>query len=93
MKYYESLEKVFGNLHPLLLAILIDLLKLIPYIDFIITVPLQWMLWSKQEAEFFKYVNIVYDSVGDIIIPVFGDMFPLNTVCVILLMITGRLKQ
>ena len=93
MNYYESLEKVFGNLHPLLLAILIDLLKLIPYIDFIITVPLQWMLWSKQEAEFFKYVNIVYDSVGDVIIPVFGDMFPLNTVCVILLMITGRLKQ
>lgn len=92
MSYYGFLEKTFGNLHPLLLSMVVDLLKLIPYVDFIITVPLQWLLWSKQEAEFFKYTNIIYDSVGDFIIPGIGDIFPLNTVCVLLLMLTGRLK-
>ncbi len=70
-------------MNPLLLAIIIDLLMLIPFVDFILTVPLQWILWGKLDNEALKYINILYDSVADFAIPIVGDIFPLNTVCVI----------
>ena len=68
---------------PLPLAIIIDILMLIPFVDFIITVPLQWILWTKLDNEMLKWINMTYDSVADFIIPVVGDMVPLNTICVI----------
>ncbi len=58
---------------------------LVPFVDFIITVPLQWILWDKLGHDNLKYINIAYDSVADFIIPVVGDAFPLNTVCVLYL--------
>lgn len=72
-------------MNPLQLAIIIDLLMLIPFVDFIITIPLQLILWSKPEVDndALKYLNITYDAVADFIIPVFGDMVPLNTISVI----------
>jgi hypothetical protein len=86
MGYYEALDNTFGGWHPLALAILIDLLKLIPFVDFIITIPLQWILWEKLNNPMLKYINIAYDSAADFIIPVVGDMFPLNTVCTIIVL-------
>lgn len=93
MGYYEFLQKTFGNWSPLQLAILIDILMLIPFIDFIITIPLQLILWNKPEVdnEFLKWINIGYDTIADFAIPVIGDMFPLNTVTVALMMIKNRL--
>lgn len=93
MGYYELLDKTFGNLPPIVLAIIIDLLKLIPYVDFVITVPLAWILWSKLDVDVLKFSEIGYDLVGDIIVPGIGDIFPLNTVCVSALELSGKLKK
>ncbi len=82
---------MFYDMNPLTLAIIIDLLMLIPFVDFILTIPLQWILWDKLDNETLKYINILYDSVADFIIPIVGDIFPLNTVCVIGVTIKERL--
>jgi len=87
-----DLYKYFYDMNPLLLAVIIDLLMLIPFIDFILTVPLQWILWDRLDNEQLKYINIAYDSVADFIIPIVGDIFPLNTVCVIAIGIKERLE-
>jgi len=85
-----DIYKYFYNMNPLLLAIIIDLLMLIPFIDFILTVPLQWILWDKLDNQTLKYINILYDSVADFIIPIVGDVFPLNTVSVIGILVTRK---
>ena len=79
-------------MNPLLLAIIIDLLMLIPFIDFILTVPLQWILWDKLDNQTLKYINILYDSVADFIIPIVGDVFPLNTVSVIGILVYKKIN-
>ena len=91
MDINKSLDKVFGRLGDIPLAILIDLLMLIPFIDFVITIPLQFYLWSRMGSDGLKYVNIIYDGLGDFIVPGIGDIFPLNTVCVIGMKISKRL--
>jgi hypothetical protein len=68
--------------HPLRLAIIIDLIKILPYIDLPISLPLQWILWSEQDNNNIKWANMLYNIGGDLL--VIGDIFPLNTVCVLL---------
>ena len=87
----EFLNKMARE-HPLLLAILTDLAMIIPFVDFIITIPMQWALWSELDNETLKYINIMYDSVADFIIPIIGDLFPLNTVTVILVLIGKKMR-
>ena len=74
----------------IVLAIIIDAIMLIPYVDFIATVPLQYYLWSRIGNESMKWVNIGYDLIADLAIPVVGDMIPLNTIVVAGLMIMGK---
>ena len=87
----EFLNKMARE-HPLLLAMLTDLAMIIPFVDFIITVPMQWALWSELDNETLKYINMSYDLVADFIIPVIGDLFPLNTVSVICVLIVRKVK-
>ncbi len=93
MGYYEFLYKTFGKMHPLALAILVDLLMIIPFIDFVITVPLQMILWNKLDNETLKWINIGYDTVADFIIPVVGDLFPLNTVSTVAVLTVKRIQK
>ena len=93
MGYYEFLDKKFGNMSPLLLAVIIDVLMLLPFLDFVITVPLQWILWSKLNNQFAGMINICYDLVADFAIPVVGDMIPLNTIAVLLIIAVGKVKS
>jgi len=83
MDINKSLDKVFGRLGDISLAILIDLLMLIPFVDFVITLPLQWYLWDRMGSDGLKYINMIYDLTADFVIPGVGDMAPLNTICVI----------
>ena len=83
MDINKSLDKVFGRLSDIQLAILIDVTMLVPFVDFLVTVPLQYYLWSRLDSQTLMYINMGYDLVADFAIPVVGDFFPLNTVCVI----------
>ncbi len=67
--------------HPLALAVIIDILMIIPYFDIVITLYLQIVLWDTIGNEYFKWLNIAYDLM-DFTHP-FVDIFPLNTTCVI----------
>ena len=87
----EFLNKMAKE-NPLLLAILTDLVMIIPFVDFILTIPMQWALWSELDNETLKYINIAYDSIADFIIPIVGDLFPLNTVSVILVLLVRKVK-
>jgi len=80
----------FAERHPLLFAIIIDILMLIPVVDFFITVPLQYILWKSLKRDKTMAINIIYDLFGDFVIPVVGDIFPLNTLSVLLLTRRGR---
>ena len=79
-------SKFVHSVHPLILAIIIDLIKIIPYVDIFITIWLQIVLWNRLEHEPFKWLNISYDISFDIIHP-FADCVPLNTICVLILMV------
>jgi len=74
----------------LALAMIIDALMIIPYVDFVITIPLTHVLWERIGNNSMKYVNMGYDLLADFAIPVVGDLFPLNTTMVIALMIMGK---
>ena len=74
------------NTNPLVLAIVIDLIKILPYIDIFFTLYLEIVLWSRLKSEYLKWLNVSYDLSFDIISP-FADIFPLNTVCVLTLMV------
>ncbi len=84
------LDKQLDKIPIWLLAIITDILMLIPFIDFVFTVPLQWYIWSKLDNEVLKYVNIGYDLVADFAIPGVGDVIPLNTILVVGMMIMGK---
>lgn len=90
MDINQSLDKVFGRLGDIPYAILIDLLMLIPFVDFVFTLPLQWNLWGRMGSDGLKYINMIYDLAGDFVVPGVGDIFPLNTVCVIGMKISKR---
>jgi len=87
---FEKLKE-FALTQPLLLAIIIDLIKILPYVDLPFSEPLEAILWSEQGNMLIGAINMGYNLVGDIF--AFGDIFPLNTVCVLGLMITGGLKK
>ncbi len=70
--------------HPLPLALLTDVLMLVPYVDAVFTVPLQFLLWASLDDEWLMALNIAYDIAGEFVIPVFGDVLPVNTAAVII---------
>ena len=83
--FFSSGVEGLARSHPLILAIIIDIVMIIPYFDVIITLYLQIKLWNAIGNEYFKWLNIAYDLM-DFSVP-FIDAFPLNTVTVIICMI------
>ena len=82
----------FGKAYPLLLAIIIDIIKIIPYFDIVITLWLQIMLWNYvADNAYFQWLNIGFDFVDfpGMIHP-FGDVLPLNTITMLIMMIYTR---
>jgi hypothetical protein len=75
----------FKKMNPLALAIVIDVAMLLPWIDVVICIPLQHILWGKNKLDnpMLEYINHAY-SFADFVIPIVGDILPLNTICVLL---------
>ena len=87
------LDKLKGmaKTNPLALAVIIDIIKLLPYVDLPFSVPLEYILWSEQKNEIFKWANIAYNIGGDMLAGI-GDIIPTNTICMLILTVTKNKK-
>ena len=88
-----EVSKFIDSLHPLILAIIIDVIKIIPVFDIFITLWLQVVLWNRLNHEAFKWMNISYDIAFDLSFGPYGDIVPLNTITVIILMIYNKFPK
>ena len=89
--FFSSGVEYLAENHPLVLAVIIDLIMIIPYVDIIFTLYLQIKLWNSLGNEYFKWLNIAYD-LTDLGFP-FLDIFPLNTLTVIIVLIYNQFPK
>ncbi len=85
--------KKFGMAYPLALAIIIDIIKIIPYVDCVITIWLQIILWREIASnEYLQWMCICYD-LADFpgMVHPYADVVPLNTISIVAMLIYTRI--
>jgi hypothetical protein len=84
------IEKWVNNTHPLIVAIICDLVQLVPFVDSFFTIPTQYYLWfSRLKHPELGAIIMGEDLLGDFLF-FFGDLTPLNTIFVLVLMVKGE---
>jgi len=77
-----------GEMNPLLLAVIIDILMILPF-DIIITGPLQYALWKKIGRTDLMMLNIGYSCTDLLALGLPVDIIPLNTISIMYLKMKG----